>query len=206
MKSNKREKVFLCNGILAIGVAYLLFLSPIALAIEWIAKPEVVRIEDGDSVFGDRWMVSFELAEYRDVEVAIIDTSTSRVVQHLAAGMLGEAPPPPLIANSLNQQLLWDGLDDYGEWIAKSNELALRVRVGTSVRMDKIVGGDPYGWFSVENDINDHVAWGMNQAIDAKSDGSVFIYGNAGTLGTPTIRRYDAEGNFTRTVCRFFKL
>ena len=41
-----------------------------------------------------------------------------RVVRHLAAGVLGNNPPAPLLANSLSQSFAWDGLDDLGNAVA----------------------------------------------------------------------------------------
>ena len=149
------------------------------------------------------WLVTFKVDKYTDIEVAIVKTATSEVVRHLAAGVLGASPPAPLIQNSLQQTLIWDGRNDYGTQVTNFGELSVRVRVGTSVKLDKIAGGDPYGWFSFENDIGDHAAWSMKQAIDAKRDGSVFIYGNAGALGSPMIRQYDLTGNYIKTVFPF---
>jgi hypothetical protein len=168
-----------------------------AQAVDWAAAPGFTRVAP------DEWHVVFEVDEYTDVEVAIVNPATSEVVRHLAAGLLGASPPPPLRANSLAQDVVWDGRDDYGLVVADKGDLAARVRAGSSVATDQIVGGDPYGWFSYENGENDHYAWGMTQAIDAKPDGNVFIYANSGPLGSPMIRQYDATGHYIKTVFPF---
>ena len=167
-------------------------LASFAQAVDWAAAPGLTRVAP------DEWHIAFEVDEYTDVEVAIVNPATSEVVRHLAAGLLGANPPPPLRANSLAQDVVWDGRDDYGLVVADKADLAARVRAGSSVAMDQIVGGDPYGWFSYENGENDHYAWGMTQAIDAKPDGNVFIYANSGPLGSPMIRQYDATGHYIK--------
>ena len=57
--------------------------------------------------------MTFALNRLSDVEVAIVDPQTSKVVRHLAAGQLGDNPPPPLVAGSASQKIAWDGKDDY---------------------------------------------------------------------------------------------
>src|SRR4030042_5245607 len=66
------------------------------------------------SAGGGQWNITFAVDANTDVEVSIVNTADSTVVRHLAAGMLGATPPPPLTANSLSQTLTWDGKDDVG--------------------------------------------------------------------------------------------
>jgi hypothetical protein len=180
-----------------VPVIFLSGLSAGAAALSWTAAPTFTQKSTPS------WQVKFELSEYSDVEVAIVNQETGSVVRHLAAGMLGDSAPFPLVAGTLPQTIDWDGLNDYGSPPPDYANVAVRVRAGISVAMDKIVGGDPYGWFSYENDTGDHAAWSMKQAIDVKSDGKVFIYGNTSALGAPMIRQYDAEGNYQKTVFPF---
>ncbi len=186
------------NGLQTLFVGALCGLAALAAdAVDWADAPSLERA--GASA----WRIAFAVDHRSDVEVAIVDRSSARVVRHLAAGMLGADPPAPLAPGSLAQALVWDGRDDYGATVADPARLAVRIRVGTGVAMDAIVGGDPYGWFSYANGENDHYAWGMTQAIDVKRDGMVYLYANSGPLGSPMVRQYDAAGNYIKTVFPF---
>ncbi len=150
---------------------------------------------------GDKTTIQFAVSAATDVEVAILDAQ-GRVVRHLAAGVLGGgAPPPAPLAAGLSQKLEWDGNDDYGG-AAKGGPFRVRVRAGMGVKPERIVGGDPYAWFSWEMGMGDHAAWKIT-GLEAKSDGSVYVMGNASNIGPPAIRCYDAEGNYRRTVFPF---
>jgi len=78
-------------------------------------------------------------------------------VRHLAAGVLGgkDAPPAPL-QPGLAQKLVWDGTDDDGKKVAGAAGMRARVRAGMGVELDRIVGGDPYAFWS-----EDSVSWLM---------------------------------------------
>jgi hypothetical protein len=147
---------------------------------------------------GGKTTISFAVSAKTDVEVAILDKS-GKVVRHLAAGVLGAkaAPPAPLKAG-LSQKLEWDGKDDYGEAV-KGGPFKIRVRAGMSARLDRIVGGDPYAYYSKEMGQGDHAAWRVT-GLEAKSDGKVYVLGNANNYGPPALRQYDAEGNYLKTV------
>lgn len=79
---------------------------------------------------GNGIRVTFAVSESADVEVAVVDPATGKVVRHLAQGLLGGQydPPEPLVAG-LSQSLAWDGKDDYGAWAA-DKPVTLRVRLG----------------------------------------------------------------------------
>jgi len=163
-------------------------------AVTFKAQPKVSRT--GDSV-----TVSFAVDRTTDVEVAILDAK-GKVVRHLAAGVLGgKTPPPPPLEPGLSQSLAWDGRDDYGDQ-ARGGPFSIRVRGGMGVRLEKIVGGDPYAFFSREIQHHNHSIWTI-AGLDAKPDGSVYVFGTAGQQGPLTVRQYDADGNYIRTVFPF---
>ena len=132
-------------------------------AMQWVQKPSLTKD-------GAQYKVSFEIDELTDVEVAIIN-SKGEVVRHLAAGVLGKNPPPPLKAESKAQTLVWDGKDDYKE-PAKGGPFKVRVRAGMGAKLDKILGGDPYAFFSSEIQHHNHSLWTV-AGLEAKADGSV---------------------------------
>jgi len=133
--------------------------------------------------------VEFAVTTRTDAEVAIVN-GKGEVVRHLAAGMLsGEAPPPAPLKAGLTQSVPWDGKDDYGQPVAGAG---VRVRIGMGARLETIVGGDPYAFWSPESGQGDHTQWRVT-GLEAKSDGSVYIsVGNP--LRLPALRKYDARG------------
>lgn len=162
--------------------------------LQWVQKPALMF-----DATANKWHVTFELNTPSDVEVAIVDPQSSRVVRHLAAGVLGPNPPSPLVANSLSQRIEWDGRDDHRQVVPKPAALAARVRVGMSVALRRIVGGDPYGYYSPEMPHGDHSPWGIN-GLELKADGKVYVLGHSSTLGPPALRQYDISGNYLRTI------
>ncbi len=147
---------------------------------------------------GGKVTISFAVDRKTDVEVSVLDAK-GRVVRHLAAGVLGgKTPPPAPLKTGLSQSLEWDGKDDYGQ-AAKGGPFKVRVRAGMGAKLERIVGGDPYAYYSKEMGQGDHAAWRIT-GLEAKPDGSVYVMGNANNYGPPAIRRYDAEGNYLRTV------
>lgn len=163
-------------------------------SLQWVKTPQLVFEREGQA----GW-VTFELNRFTDVEVAIVDPTTSAVVRHLAAGVLGDNPPQPLVAKSRPQKIAWDGKDDYGEPVADPAKLAVRVRAGMSVKLDRIVGGDPYAYWSEWSGQGDHAQW-MVTGLESKSDGNVYVLGNSTFYGAPALRQYNARGGYCRTV------
>lgn len=160
----------------------------------WVRKPTVSDDEQAKS-----WKVSFELANASDVEVAIIDRRTRRIVRHLAAGILGEKTPPPLAPNSLRQSIDWNGRDDAGRLVSNPDQLALRVRAGMKLALEQIVGGDPHAFYSEAMSDSDHSPWAIC-GLEAKPDGRVYVLGHSSNLGTGALRQYDVDGNYLRTL------
>jgi DNA-binding beta-propeller fold protein YncE len=147
---------------------------------------------------GGKTVISFTLSANTDVEVAILD-SKGKVVCHLAAGVLGaKTPPSAPLKSGLSQKLEWDGKDDFGQ-AAKGGSFKVRVRAGMGVKLEKIVGGDPYAFYSQQSGQGDHFQWKM-AGVEAKSDGKVYVMGNTTFYGAQVIRQYDAVGNYIKTV------
>ncbi len=142
-------------------------------------------------------LVEFAVASKTDVEIAILDAK-GEVVRHLAAGLVGgEVPPPAPLKAGLAQSLEWDGTDDYGQPATGAN---VRIRCGMGVKLETIVGGDPYAFWSTQSAMcQDHAEWKMT-GIEVKSDGQVYVVGTQTSFGSPTLRAYDAHGNYVRTV------
>ncbi len=175
----------------------LLFLAGELCAAEkaqWVKTP-ALTFDANNKV----WHVTFELAAHVDVEVAIVNRDGGTIVRHLAAGVLGSNAPPPLVPNSLAQKLVWDGKDDYGNPVRDMRLMAAQVRVGMSVQLEQIVGGDPYAFYSDEMGDNDHSPWGINGLV-AKPDGKVYVWGHSSNLGPPALRQYDIDGNYLSTL------
>lgn len=148
---------------------------------------------------GDATTIRFGLTAPGDVEVALVDPR-GRVVRHLAAGVLGgKQPPPAPLAPGLQQSLSWDGKDDDGMPASDAARCKVRVRVGLGVRLERIVGGDPYAFYSEEMGDSDHSPWGVG-GLEAKSDGTVYVFGQSSNLGPPALRQYDAAGTYKRTL------
>ena len=156
---------------------------------------------------GGTTRIEFAVSRRTDVEVAIVDAK-GVVVRHLAAGVVGgKAAPPPLKAGSPSQSIAWDGRDDYGRQVlslskgeqAKGGPFKVRVRAGMGVKLEQIVGGDPYAYLSDDMNQHNHTVWKMTGLVQ-KPDGTVYVLGNSTFIGPPALRAYDADGNYLRTV------
>ncbi|MCW8132545.1 MAG: hypothetical protein KIS92_19510 [Planctomycetota bacterium] len=163
-----------------------------AESLAWVKEPALTQEDRA-------WWVAFTLNQASDVEVAIVNPADGSVVRHLAAGALGGPTPPPApLKPGPDQRIAWDGKDDYGQPAPNAGSLRVRVRAGMGVALEKIAGGDPYAYRD-ETIGGDHFNWQMT-GLEAKSDGSVYVMGNAHFYGPPAIRRFDAQGNYLRTV------
>ncbi len=177
----------------------IVLLSRIISAAESTAPPTFTQppsaIKTGETI-----KVAFAVSQKTDVEVAVLNAA-GEVVRHLAAGVVGgEAAPPAPLKAGLEQNVEWDGKDDYGQAVANASSCSCRVRAGMGVKLEKIVGGDPYAFWSNQSaTVQDHAQWKVT-GIEAKSDGSVYVIGSETSFGLPVLRAYDARGNYLRTV------
>lgn len=78
-----------------------------AQPLAWVQKPDM-RFDAKEQ----KWRVAFALNQPADVEVALADSATGKVIRHLAAGVLGTNAPPPFAIGACAQRLAWDGKDD----------------------------------------------------------------------------------------------
>ncbi len=67
------------------------------------------------------------------------------------------------------------------------------------VKLDRIVGGNPYAYYLPVMGQGDHSAWRI-MGLEAKPDGTVYVMGNANIYGPPALRAHSANGEYLRTV------
>ena len=128
--------------------------------------------------------ITFAAAAPTDVAVAVLDAN-SRIVRHLAAGVLGPNSPAPLKAGSLRQTLTWDRRDDDGRPVR--GPCTARVCLGLTGRLDRHVGFDPCTFRTI-----------VGLAVNAK--GELFVLDSEFTYGGCGLRVYSREGKYLRTV------
>jgi hypothetical protein len=69
------------------------------------------------TIAGGKTVVSF--AADRETDVAVyVEDANGKIVRHLAAGVLGTNAPAPLTSGTLEQNIPWDGKDDFGRVFA----------------------------------------------------------------------------------------
>ncbi|MCG3181316.1 MAG: hypothetical protein BIFFINMI_03696 [Phycisphaerae bacterium] len=131
--------------------------------------------------------IAFAVSAPTDVEVAIPDAG-GRIVRHLAAGRLGDAPPPPL-AKGLAQSLTWDGNDDAGK-PAAGGPFRANVALGLSAAFDRIIG-----WSGQHID--------APRGMTVAADGTLYlVHGErlSAHRRTTLIAAYDRDGRYLREV------
>ena len=134
------------------------------------------------------WQTAFTVSDTTDVEVSIVNLRDSSIVRHLAAGLLGHNPPPPLAAGTLTQTLTWNVKDDFGKTVAHPESLSVRVRAGLTPKLDDFGAEDLFSFTT------------GNPTILPDKDGSLYILGWAGLEGMTFLRKYDASGNYLKTL------
>ena len=162
--------------------------------LKWVREP-ILEFDKKEN----KWFVTFELNNSTDIEVAIVNSTDSKILCHLAAGVIGANSPAPFLSNTLAQKIEWDGKDDFRQPVADTSKIAVMVRAGMSVKLKQIYGGDPYAFYSKEMGQGDHAAWKIT-GLEIKKDGRVFVMGNVNNYGPAAIREYSARGEFVRTV------
>ena len=165
----------------------ILFLSPAGAEetaalpkVEFAAKPAVEKA-------GDAVKISFAASAPTDCEVAVLD-GAGNVVRHLAAGLLGgKTPPPAPLEEGLAQSIEWDGKDDFGK-LVDAAACTIRVRLGTSARLGKVLFSEPGIAFSP-------------RAATVGPDGLVYVLEELGQAKTTfLLEAYTQEGKYVRTV------
>ena len=161
-------------------IAALFFAAAVSAQVTFVQQPAMVSNGSGG------YTITFQVSQNADVEVSIVNVAQAKVIRHLAAGLLGATPPPPLTANSLSQTLTWDGKDDFGAAVANPQSLNVRVRAGSSPKLVNLALENLYSFAS-------------SPTVLTAPSGSVYIHGKACGLYT-FIRKYDASGNYIKTI------
>ncbi|MGQ9661251.1 MAG: hypothetical protein ACUVWX_02815 [Kiritimatiellia bacterium] len=142
-------------------------------------------------VEGDRVRIEFAVNRPTDVTVAIED-GTGVVIRHLVSGLLGPKAPPPLQPNSLQQSLMWDRRDDFGNPThVRAENLLVRVSLGLQPKLDRFLAFEPAHLESVRG-----MACGPN--------GELYVFDPFGQAhprdGSTTCKVFSREGKYLRTI------
>lgn len=151
---------------------------------EFAVKPTVSRE-------GDRTTIRFTSAAFCDATVAIED-SAGKIVRHLACGVLGPNAPAPFQANSLAQELVWDGKDDKGRYVTDFEGLVVRVSLGLKPRFERTLYWSPKKRAAQRP--------GVGVSIAAAPEG---VYVFDGGQAVDHVRLFDHRGEYLRTVYPF---
>jgi len=166
------------NGILLI--LSLAAVPGLAGEVGFTTKPTATK--DGDKV-----KISFIVSAPTDVAVYVEDAKGA-VVRHLAAGVLGKNAPAPFKADSLSQELEWDGKADYGK-AAGSGPFKVRVALGLGARYDRILSSNRQNLININ-------------ALGTGPDGTLYVL--AFTMGAvwhgPQILAFNRDGSYQRMV------
>ena len=143
-----------------------------AAEVRFTKKPQAVKK-------GDKVIITFSVSGQTDVEVAVLNAK-GNAVRHLAAGVLGKNPPPPLQADSLSQTIEWDLKDDNGKDVTEG-ECSVRVSLGLKAELDQFFGTHGLG--------------GSKFTVDGAGD----IYIKSGW----TVRVFTRDGVYKKTIMPF---
>jgi hypothetical protein len=176
-----------CAAMLILAAAAAASAGEPAAPPKFTAKPTATKAGDA---------VKIEFAVDRETDVAVfIEDGAGKVVRHLVAGVLGTNAPAPL-KPGLAQSVEWDGKADYGK-PAPAGPFKVRVALGLGAKYDKILISDPQSLS------------GINSLV-AGADGTLYVlHGTGGSMsgseagGGGTIRAYDRDGKYLRTVLPF---
>ncbi|MBL8795427.1 MAG: hypothetical protein JNM56_16095 [Planctomycetia bacterium] len=162
--------------------------------VEFKTPPAVNRV-------GGQATIRFAVSEATDVEVAVLNAK-GQVVRHLAAGVLGgKNPPPAPLKAGLEQELTWDGKDDFGKQAA-GGPFEVRVRSGLSVQFGRTIGDSPYTGSVVTMPYRAPV-----NGLVTDSTGNLYVlmmsavgsHGNSG-MWPWHLRKFDRQGEYQRTL------
>lgn len=143
----------------------------------------------------DQYEIRFACQGKTDVTVAILDKS-GKIVRHLVSGVLGPNAPKPLVKDSLEQKLTWDGKNDLGRYVDEPETCTVRVSVGLKTELDKVLFWHP-----------NRLPWAV-YGIAADKDGVYLLTaeGNPSMTtahqppGLSSIMVYDHQGAYKKTI------
>ncbi|MFW6107702.1 MAG: hypothetical protein ACOC70_00750 [bacterium] len=133
---------------------------------------------------GDKVTVRFAVDRPTDVAVTVLD-ARGGVVRHLAAGMLGKNPPPPLQPNTLEQSIPWDGRDARGRPAAGAASVRVRIGLGAALERFTPTSGAP-----VQTPVT---------AMGVGRDGELYVLANRGHASC-YLYALSREGVYRRTI------
>ena len=178
--------VFSCVSVLlACGVV--LAESP---PVTFVKKPTAAKTADGVKI-------EFAVSGPTDVTVSI-DNVKGRIVRHLAAGVLGKSPPPPLEPDSLAQSLDWDGKDDDGK-PAADGPFRVRVGLGLMASWDGLAFNDPAA-------SGPNMLEGVVAGIAVGPDGRAYVSESHGVYYLGSVSKtlvFRRDGNYEKTILPF---
>jgi hypothetical protein len=134
--------------------------------------------------------ISFAVTRATDVAVRI--RKAGRTVRHLAAGVLGDSPPPPL-KPGLRQVLDWDGTDDAGRPVEPAG-CTVQVCLGLTPTLDRMLG---WRGEAVGTEGSAHRAGVVGFAVEP--DGRCFVL-YSGSKKPTCMFVFSRAGKYLRTV------
>jgi hypothetical protein len=142
---------------------------------------------------GETATIRFALSAPADVAVDVEDAA-GKVVRHLAGGVLGKNPPPPLKPDSLDQTVVWDGKDD-ADKPAAGGPFKVRVKAGMRPEFDG---------FLLENP----ASTGPTHSLAVGPKGSLYAFHadattGAGHWGSTKIKVLSRDGKYQQTIMPF---
>ena len=155
---------------------------------EFTAKPAVKKE-------GDKWVITFASKGKCDATVAILGKD-SKIVRHLASGVLGPNAPHPFQQNSLSQKIEWDGLaDDFKKAPAGCK---VRVSLGLKAEFERNIAYDPYDLPDGARGITQQLTDEGKYLAATDSEGKLYVLA-LGSFIAFQGRVYDKDGKYVRT-------
>jgi DNA-binding beta-propeller fold protein YncE len=144
------------------------------------AKPTAAK--DGDKV-----KIAFAVSAPTDVAV-YVENAKGDAVRHLAAGVLGPKAPAPFKADSLKQEIEWDGQADYGK-PAEGGPFKVRVALGLGARYDRILSSNRQDFININ-------------ALGTGPDGTLYVLAmsNGAVWSGPQIIALNRDGSYQRMI------
>lgn len=131
--------------------------------------------------------------------MSILDKD-GKVIRHLAAGVLDLNAPSPFQQATLKQKLIWDGKDDQAKTISASGG-KIQISLGLTPRFSRILCSAVEGVAS-RGPIGIKVDHNGNLYI-VEGDLWVFPPGVASVIQVLSVKAFDREGNYLRTLVPF---
>ncbi|MBM4035991.1 MAG: hypothetical protein FJ291_30020 [Planctomycetes bacterium] len=156
---------------------------------EFARRPTFARQAGPDGQpLPDRYVVRFAAKGACDAAVAIED-GKGRILRHLVYGVLGPNAPAPLKANSLEQELVWDGKDDAGRYVEGPERCVARVALGLKPTFDKVLAFHPKDF-----------THGSSPGAIAADAGGVYVLELS---ARNQLRMFDHDARYVRTLVPF---